>query len=190
MMNAARIRALAAVSTLMVGALVLVFFTVHKDSQTNASYLNSCPKGSVAVVTSPLPDTDQISLKVWNGSNVPGQAENVAAEFTHRGFQVAKVGKKDNRPVTDAVVQLYYGPNAVGAAWVIRAYFLLTNMDPKNPTQFDMSNMHFDVKSKSNVVDVVLGKAFRQLGAETEVNQAIAALGTPTAPQGTCAETR
>ena len=35
---------------------------------------------------------------------------------------------------------------------------------------------------------MVIGKGFRQLGARTEVNQAIAALGTPAAPKGTCAQ--
>jgi hypothetical protein len=174
----------------MVSALILVFYTMHKDTQTHASYLHDCAPGSIPVVVHPLPDETQINLKVWNGSNVPGEAEKVASDFTHRGFKVAKVGKHDNKPVFNGVAQLYYGPSTVGAAWVVRAYFLMTNLDPKNPAQFDMSNMHFDPKRKSNVVDVVLGKSFRQLGARTEVNQAIAALGTPNAPPGTCAESQ
>ncbi len=189
-MNAARVRAVSVVSLLMIGALVLVFFTMRKDTQTHASYLGSCPGGSVPVVVHPLPNTDQINLKVWNGSNVPGEAENVASDFSHRGFQVAKVGKHDNKPVFPGVAQLYYGPSAVGAAWVVRAYFLMTDTDPKDPAHFDMSAMHFDPKRTNNVIDVVLGRGFRQLGARTEVNQAIAALGTPEAPPGTCAETK
>ena len=48
--------------------------------------------------------------------------------------------------------------------------------------------MHFSLKNKTKVVEVVIGTGFRQLGAKTEVNQAIAALGTPAAPAGTCAQ--
>jgi hypothetical protein len=189
-MNAARIRALSVVGVLMIGASVLVFVTMHKDTQTHASYLGSCPAGSIPVVVDPLPNTDQINLKVYNGSNVPGAAENLASAFSHRGFKVANVGKHDNKPAFAGVAQLYYGPSAVGAAWVVRAYFLMTNPDPNDPGRFDMRNMHFNLKRTNNVVDVVLGKDFRQLGARTEVNQAIAALGRPAAPPGTCAETK
>ena len=66
-------------------------------------------------------------------------------------------------------------------AWVVRAEFLLA--DP-NSTQ----GMHFSLTNKSKVVQVVIGTGFRQLGAKTEVNQAIAALGTPPAPAGTCVD--
>lgn len=180
-MNAARIRALAVVSTLMIATLVLVYFTMHRDSQTHASYASGCPAGTIAIVTSPLPTTNTITIKVWNGSKRVGLADQVADDFRHRGFTVEKVGRHDNKPTTDVVASISYGPQTVGAAWVVRAYFLMTDMSTD-------SNMHFDLKRKSAVIDVVLGKGFRQLGAPTEVNQAIAALGTPTAPKGTCAK--
>jgi hypothetical protein len=47
--------------------------------------------------------------------------------------------------------------------------------------------MHFDLKSTSTVVTLALGKGFRQIGTPTDVHQAIAALGIPAAPKGTCA---
>lgn len=179
-MNVARIRALAAVSALVIATLFLVYYTVHRDSQTHASYAVGCPAGTIAIVTSPLPNTNTITLKVWNGSNRPGLAEQVAGDFRQRGFVVQPVGKSDNKPVTSEVASISYGPQTVGAAWVVRAYFLMTDAASD-------ANMHFDLKRTTKVIDVVLGKGFRQLGAPTEVNQAIAALGTPNAPPGTCA---
>lgn len=182
-MNAARVRALAVVGTLMVGALVLTFVTIHRDTQTHANYLSNCPANEVPVVTRPLPNTNAITIKVWNASQRVGLAEQVADDFRHRGFNVEKVGAHDNKPTFTGIANFYYGPSMVAGAWVVRAYFLMT--DPG-----EISAMHFDLKNKTNVVDVVLGKGFRQLGAKTEVNQAIAALGVPDAPTGTCAETK
>lgn len=179
-MNAARIRALVVVGVLMVGSLTLTFLAVHRDTQSTASYLTSCSNKSVPVVTSPLPSPSQITLKIWNGAQVPGLALSVAEDFRHRGFNVEKVGTHDDKPPVNTVAEIYYGPKTVAAAQVVRAEFLLT--DPS-----EVSEMHFNIKDMSTDVDVVLGKSFRQLGAHTEVNQAIAALGVPKAPPGTCA---
>ncbi len=77
------------------------------------------------------------------------------------------------KPVTK-VAALRYGPKAVGAAWLLRAYFL-NQADPQ-----------FDTKRTDDVVDVVIGTAFKQLATTTEVNQALAQLGDPVLPPGTC----
>jgi hypothetical protein len=180
-MNAARIRSLVIVGVLLIAALVLAKVTISDDKQSKVSYANSCPAGTIPVVTDPLPNYDQIQLKIYNGSKVPGQAQALAAELSVRGFKVAKVGAHDDKPTTSDVADLYYGPNTLGAAWVMRAEFLLS--DPTSD-----QGMHFDIKNKSAVVEVVVGTGFRELGAKTEVNQAIAALKTPPAPTGTCAD--
>jgi hypothetical protein len=181
-MNAARIRAIAIVGVLAVAAVVLTMVAISDDKQAHKSYATTCPAGTVAVVTDPLPNYDQINLEVFNGTKTPLLATNVAAEFQHRGFKVAKVTKENDKPVTNHIADLYYGPKTLGAAWVVRAEFLMSD-----PTK-DQSSMHFSLKNKSNVVEIVIGTQFRQLGAKTEVNQAIAALRTPTPPPGTCAD--
>jgi hypothetical protein len=177
-MNAARIRALAIVGVLAIAAGVLTKVAISDDKQSHQSYASTCPAGTVAVVTDPLPDYDQISLKIYNGTKVPDLAFNLSSDFAHRGFKAtySKVAK----PATSDVADLYYGPKTLGAAWVIRAEFLLS--DPTSSR-----GMHFSLKNNSGVVVVVIGKGFRQLGAKTEVNQSIAALRTPTPPPGTCA---
>ncbi len=178
-MNAARIRALSIVGFLVIAAATLAFVTVHNDTQTKANYSNTCPAGSIPVTTK-LPNEDQITLKIYNGTKTAGLAESVAERFRHSGFKVKPVGKKDNKPATNAVAVIEYGPNTVAAAQVVRAYFLMTD------TSSD-SNMKFNLKDSSTVVTVILGSGFRQLGAPTEVHQAIAALGQPAPPPGTCA---
>jgi LytR cell envelope-related transcriptional attenuator len=180
-MNAGRIRSLAIVGVLFIAAVVLVKITISDDKQSHTSYANTCPAGTVPIITDPLPDYDQINLKLYNGSTVPGAAESLADELSHRGFKVAKVGPHDDKPTTPDVADLYYGPKTVAAAWVVRAEFLLS--DPTSE-----QGMHFSLTNKSDVVEVVIGRNFRELGAKTEVNQAIAALKTPTPPPGTCAD--
>jgi LytR cell envelope-related transcriptional attenuator len=182
-MNAARIRALVIVGLLFISAVVLAKITISGDKQSHTNYdTGSCPAAAVKVVTNPLPDYSQINLKIYNGSKIPGEAQNVADQFSHRGFKVAPVGKGDDKPTTTDVADISYGPKTLGAAWVVRAEFLLTDLAHTE------SMMHFDIKNTSNVVVVTVGTGFRQLGAKTEVNQAFAALGTPPAPAGTCAE--
>jgi len=181
-MTAARARALTIVGVLVIAAIVLTFVTISKDRQTHASYLSTCPANSVPVVTKPLPPRSAITIKVYNATNQPGLAATVAEDLQHRGYRVQPVGPHDDKPVVSAVANIYYGPNTVAAAWVVRAEFLMTRSS-------QVADMKFNIKSKSPVVAVVIGKGFRQLGATTEVNQAIAALGTPPAPTGTCART-
>ena len=180
-MTAARIRSLVIVGVLVIAAVVLTIITTSRDTQTHASYLSSCPAKSIPVITSPLPARGDITIKVWNGANQPGLAQTVAEDLQHRGYRVEKVGTKDNKPTFSGVANIYFDPSTVAAAQVVRAEFLMTD-------QSQISAMKFNIKSKSKVIDVVIGKGFRQLGARTEVNQAIAALGTPTAPKGTCAQ--
>ena len=123
-----------------------------------------------------------ITLKIYNGTKTPGLAESLSERFRHFGFKVQPVDrKKTSRATTDAVAVITYGPKTVAAAQVVRAYFLMT--DPSTD-----SNMQFSLKNTSPVVTVTIGSGYRQLGAPTEVHQAIAALGTPAAPPGTCAD--
>ncbi len=180
-MNVGRVRSLVIVGVLLVGAIVITKVTISHDKQSHASYTDTCPAGEVPVVTDPLPDYDQINIKLYNGSGVPGAAQDLADELNHRGFKVAKVTSADDAKSTPDIADLYYGPSTVAAAWVIRAEFLLS--DPSSN-----QGMYFDLKNKTNYVKVVIGRGFRELGAKTEVNQAIAALKTPTPPPGTCAD--
>jgi LytR cell envelope-related transcriptional attenuator len=180
-MNAARIRAIAIVGVLAIAAGVLTKVAISDDKQSRTNFTAKCAPHLVPVVTDPLPDYNQITLKIYNGSKVPGQAKNLAAEFSHRNFKVEDVGAHDDKPTISDVADLYYGPKTLAAAWVVRSEFLLSN---PNVNQ----GMYFNIKNTSNVVVVVIGTGFKELGAKTEVNQSIAALKLPSAPPGTCAD--
>jgi hypothetical protein len=172
-MSFARVRALVVVGVLFVAAAIFVIMALVKDSQGNPRAAAGCPKNAVLVNTR-LPDENKdVKLKIFNGTAVPGLAEKVGEDFSHRGFTVDK--KKENSPkALGGVAVLRYGPKAVGTAWLLRAYFL-GEADPQ-----------FDAKRDNDVVDVLIGKKYQQLATETEVKQSLTQLGNPSPPAGTC----
>jgi hypothetical protein len=172
-MSFARIRAIVVVSALVVCAAVFVTIALVKDTQTRTKVTANCPAGSI-LVDAKLPESKAVKLRVYNGSGHTGEGSSVAEDFTNRRFKV--VARPKDYKHYDGVALLRYGPKAVGSAWLLRAYFL------------DEADTAFDKKRTNDVVDVVLGSDFRQLGTSTEVNQSIALLGNPQLPPGTCAQ--
>lgn len=185
-MSFARVRALIVVGVLFVCAVIVVGVAMVKDTQrtVNVGRGGQCPPGHVPADLR-LPEEKNIKINVYNATDRQGLAERVAFDFENREFTIvnkAKI-KQANDPQKKSVAgvaALRYGPKAVGAAWVLRAYFLAVNVDDKDFTT------EFDVNRKDDVVDVVVGAKFRQLGTVTEVNQSLAALGNPPLPKGTC----
>ncbi|HZN18013.1 MAG TPA: LytR C-terminal domain-containing protein [Micromonosporaceae bacterium] len=172
-MSIARVRALVVVGALFVSAVVLVTMAVLRDTQTVAqARATGCPPGQVPADLR-LPEEKNIKINVLNGTRQAGLAEQVAEDFQNREFVVVKPPSTDRKGVNGVAV-LRYGPKAVGAAHVLRAYFL------------NQAEPQFDIKRTSDVVDVVVGNRYRQLGTITEVNQSIGALGKPQLPKGTC----
>jgi hypothetical protein len=174
-MSIGRARALAIVAMLVACAVVLVMFAVRRDSQTRQSYhVSSCNPGDIPVVTRPLPKPEQIKVNVYNGTSTPNLATQVATDFRNHKITVGKVG--DAPALYAGVAELRYGPKTLAAADVLQAYFL---------GQADFDN-GFDIKRTDSAVDVIIGTQYQQLATPTEFNQAIAALGNPTPPPGTC----
>lgn len=172
-MSFARVRALVVIAALTVAAIIFVITAVVRDSQSGGPKVGGCPDGYV-LANIKLPEPKDVKIKVYNGSGTPGQGEQVAGDFRNRKFQVDK--KVGNAPkAVEGVAVLRYGPEAVGAAHLLRAYFL------------DEAETQYDRKRKGDVVDVIIGTEFQQLGTTTEVNQSIGALGNPPLPEGACA---
>jgi hypothetical protein len=173
MLTFARVRALAIVAVLVVGALFAVYLAMSRDTTGAASPEGMrCPEGSV-VANLDFPDVRDVKINVYNGTEQAGLASQVAENFANRDFQVLESTDSETA-VEDEVAVLRFGPQTVGAAHVLQAYFL---NDVRN---------EFDIEREDDVVDVVIGSRFRQLATETEVRQSIAALGNPTPPPGTC----
>jgi hypothetical protein len=172
-MTFARIRALAIVGALVVAALVFVVIAIAKDRQTHQVAATGCQSGVLADLR--LPDEPKdIKINVYNATDHKSLAQSVANEFKGRKFAVGKVGNDPKGKRVDDVAILRYGPKEVGAAWVVRAYFL------------NQAKLEFDIKRNDDVVDVVLGQGFKQLASFTEVRQAIQAAGPASLPKGTC----
>jgi hypothetical protein len=171
-MSFARARALVVVGVFFVAAIVLVGVALIRDTQSTTAVAAGCPDGW-PTANIRLPEPKEVKLAVYNATNEPGLAGGVAADFANRKFNVVKSGNSP-KPVKGVAV-LRYGPKAVGAAHLLRAYFL------------DEAATEFDRGRKDDVVDVVIGPEFQQIGTTTEVNQSLAALGNPTLPDGTCA---
>lgn len=172
-MSFARVRALVVIAALTVTAIIVVVIAMVQDSQSGGDTANGCPDGFV-MANIKLPEPTDVKLKVFNGSGIAGLGEQVAGDFRNRKFQVDKTtGNADK--AFEGIASLRYGPEAVGAAHLLRAYFL------------DEAEPQYDRKRKGAVVDVIIGTGFQQLGTTTEVNQSIGALGNPSLPAGACA---
>jgi LytR cell envelope-related transcriptional attenuator len=173
-MTFARVRSLVVLGTLGMLALVFIVVALVRDTQSGgASPVAKCKDGYVVAYTT-LKEPKDVKIRVFNGTSVPGRARALAEEFKNRDFQVLQTGNA--KAGVDEVAVLRYGPKAVGAAHLLRAYFL------------DEASPQYDAKRKDDVVDVVIGKNFKQLATTTEMKQSLVELGgRPELPPGTCA---
>jgi len=174
-MSFARVRALVVVGVLTMVALVFIVIALVRDTQSGADTAAGCPDGyKLADVR--LREPKDVKINIYNATNSPGLASNVASDFRNRKFQVLKADNDPQKKGVDSVAVLRYGPKAVGSWHLLRAYFL-NEAEPE-----------YDPNRDTDVVDVVIGSGFKQLATITEVNQALAALGQPELPDETCAE--
>ncbi|MGK5683643.1 LytR C-terminal domain-containing protein [Actinoplanes sp. URMC 104] len=172
-MSFTRVRATLVVAFLVTVAIVAVVVTVVRDSQAGATARRDCPPG-VPLVDLRLPDqASQVTLRVLNGTGTAGLGERVTTDFRDRGFRMQPTAASRNKYAGIAVVR--YGPRTVGAAQWIRAFFL-GEAEPQ-----------YSASRTSDVIDVVIGRQYRQLATKTEVNQSLAQLSVPSPPPGTCA---
>ena len=172
-MSFARVRALVVVGVLAVAAVVFVIIALVKDDQNDPAG-SGCPAGAVMADVQLPDDPAEVTIKVFNGTNTPGLAESVTNEFKNRRFLVQKPA--ENKTKYTGVADIKFGPDAVGKAQLLRAYFL------------DRSKLEYNAKRKGASIDIVIGSQFRQLATTTEVNQSLVEVGEPTLPPGACAK--
>jgi hypothetical protein len=170
-----RVRAMIFVAVLFVTAGVVVLTAVNRDTQIQPPE-DPCGPGQLRVNVDVV-DEEHVTLNVYNGTQTPGLAEQISAQFRNRGFAANTMeGVPEGGGPYELPGYLVFGPDGVGAAWLVSAYFL--------PRQYDE---HFVPERVGPEVDVILGTEFQQLSTSTEVNQRIADLGRPQPPEGTCA---
>jgi hypothetical protein len=172
-MTFTRVRALLFVGLLVLAAAVVAAVVMAKDSQRDAA-VAACPadwpRANMA-----LSATRDIVVAVFDGARATGTAATVAGDFRDRGFQVRPLRKAGEPEKVAGVAVLRYGPDAVGAAHVVRAYFL------------GKATMDYDAGRRGGQIDVVIGERFQSLAQPTDVNIALADLGHPKVPPGACA---
>ena len=171
-MSFARVRALVVVGVLAVAMVVFVVVALVRDTQGDAVAGGGCPDGSVMANVTLPDDPEQVTVKVFNGTDTPGLADSVTNEFKNRRFTVQKPAESKTK--YKGVAEIRYGPDAVGRAQLLRAYFL------------DQSRLEYNAKRKGVLIDIVIGNGFRQLATTTEVNQSLVEVGEPTLPPGAC----
>jgi hypothetical protein len=144
------------------------------ETPTSTSTSAPLPVCSGVSVDLSLPtDRSRVRVYVYNASGVAGTAERVATALARFDYKVTGVKQYPDGEVPEVAV-LRYGPSAVGAAWLLQSNF-------PQPVRLE-----FDANRDQDTVDVIVGRAFVDLHSITEVNQAVAAAGRPTAPPGTC----
>jgi len=174
-MTFARVRALIFVAVLFITAGVVVIMAIGRDTQTKPISADPCPSGLVPAKIKMPGERGEVTINIFNGTAKVGLAQEVGGEFKNRGFNVKKTETVPGNKLSPEIAEITYGPEAVGAAALVSAYFLV-----------DEAKMNFDIKRKGTEVDVVIGTRFQQPATTTEVNQSIAALGNPELPEGTC----
>lgn len=172
-MTFTRVRALIFVAVLFVTAGVVVIMAINKDTQT-LPVAEGCLPGEIQANIK-VPERDQVTINVYNGTSRQGLADQIGGEFRNRGFQVSKMESAADGKQYDQIAVITYGPQAIGAAWLVSAYFLV-----------DEAEKNYQEDREGAEVDVMLGSKFQQLATSTEVNQSIAAKGSPQLEPGTC----
>jgi hypothetical protein len=171
-MSFARVRALVVIGVLAVAAIVFVIVALIRDTQRHAVAGESCPPGAPLATVQLPDDPSEVTIKVLNGTKTPNLAQSVTNDFKNRRFKTQQPDE-DKKRVKDVAV-IRYGPEAVGNAQLLEAYFLGQATPEYNP------------KRKGAVVDIVVGSQFQQLATSTEVNQSLVELGEPQVPPGAC----
>jgi len=172
-MSFARVRALVVICVLAVAAIVFVVVALVRDSQGGVQAGGGCPDGAPKAVVTLPEDTDQVKVRVLNGTKTAGLADRVTDDFRNRGFAMQK--PRESRKKFERIAILQYGPKAVGNAQLVNAYFL------------GKAKTEYSAKRTNDVVDIIIGNGYRQLATSTEVNQSLIELGEPTPPPGACA---
>ncbi|BEL11957.1 hypothetical protein Q0Z83_101480 [Actinoplanes sichuanensis] len=171
-MSFARVRALVVVGVLAVAAVVFVVVTLFRDTQRGSVNGSNCPAGAPLADIRLPNDPAVVKIKVYNGTSKADLAEQVSNEFANRRFVVEKPGKSKTK--VEGVAEIRFGPDTVGKAQLLRAYFLA------------QSTMVYNAKRKGDVIDIIIGDKFQALATTTEVNQSLGAEGEPTLPPGAC----
>lgn len=134
------------------------------ESSESVSSPSASPLPCVTVTVTPgagLPSTSQVTTNVYNATDRTGLAATTAEELQRRGFVIGTI---DNDPLgksVSGVAEIRHGPSGKSAAELMAFYV---------PGAVLVDDGRDDA-----TVDTVLGAAFTQVAAQSEVEDAILA---------------
>ncbi len=167
----------------IVAALVLTALTTPaapipgSPSDGAAALPAGCLPGQTPVSLD-IPAEERALVDVFNGTTTADLARTVADALRDRGLNVGTVGNE--RTVhPDRIAVLRFGPDAVGAAHLLRGYVAEADEE-------DKVELEFDPARRTGAVDLVVGGQFELLATSTEMRHRMALLGRPALPPGTC----
>ena len=151
---------------LAVAALLVWLNVMRTDESPKSASSSAC---ATAAKAPPSLDPKTVHLRVLNGTDQQGLAQDVADRLKGRGFVVDEVSNDSSGRKVTGVAELRHGPRGTSAADYVRLYL---------PDAGDYT----DTRATSQV-DVVVGPGFDGL---TSPEQVAAGLSSAAKPSGGC----
>lgn len=155
----ARVRSLIVIGVLALIAAITVVWAIATDSQTGSL------AGSCTTAQPSIPAPKAVKVRVYNGTDQLGLANQVRDKLRKRGFQVIAVGNDPQEEPISVSAQIRYGTTGAGAAELLQA-------------SVPGSQIIDDARTDSSV-DLVLGTSFTDLTPEKEVSIELKKIGPP-----------
>lgn len=152
-----RLGAVVLVLALLGGGTAAAWWYLVRENPDGAT-TTPCPTPSAASTLPPLRPT-AVKLNVYNATRRDGLAARVAAELRKRGFDIRDVANDPEGKRIRGTAELRHGADGVRSVQLVRAYV------PKAKAVAD--------DRVGTVVDVVLGRAFKDLNDKKQVRKAL-----------------
>ena len=180
--RARRQRAVGVAAVATVVALAGGGFALSANSPSGTTVVGGSPQPSCVTPAGPvdltLPNSPgEVSLQVVDATGQPQRSTDLADQLRTRGFAVSSGPAAGSGQSTTTTV-IAYGPGAIGAASLLKAYV-------DGPV-----SMILVPDRAGRTVDLVLGEPEVRLHSPTEVNQTLVQAGEPTLPAELCAAGR
>jgi len=153
-----RLGAVLLMLALLAGGTAAAWRFLVRESPNGEATTSSCPTPSTTVTQRPLRPT-AVKLNVYNATRRDGLAARVAAELRRRGFDIRDVANDPEGKRIRGTAELRHGADGVRSVQLLRAYV------PKAKVVSD--------DRVGTVVDVVLGRAFKELNTKKQVRKAL-----------------
>jgi len=157
------------VALLLVVAAGYVSWQMVTATASPAANPSGCPAPSLAPSTAAVAPA-QVQVNVYNATNRPGLARQVADELIKRGFGVASVANDPLNKKIAAPAEVRHGPGGAAQAALVATQVPGAVLVPDGRTD--------------GSVDLVLGDGYKQLGPPPAAGKAAPATVTPSLPAG------